>query len=96
VDNALKYAPDGTEITVLCERKDGAVVIVVRDQGPGVPEEEFERVKERFYRLDKSRSTPGTGLGLSLVNAVMQLHQGHFILENAQPGLRAMLVFPKL
>jgi signal transduction histidine kinase len=94
VDNALKYAPEGTEIKVSCERRDGETVIAVRDFGPGIPPEERERVKERFYRLDKSRSTPGTGLGLSLVDAVMQLHRGRFVLENASPGLRAMLVFP--
>jgi signal transduction histidine kinase len=94
VDNALKYSPEHTEILVSCTAQEKGVEICVRDQGPGIPEEEYERVKERFYRLDKSRSTPGTGLGLSLVNAVMHLHRGRFWLENAQPGLRANLLFP--
>lgn len=94
VDNALKYSPERTEIRVSCHAVEHRIAIVVRDQGPGIPAEERERVKERFYRLDKSRSTPGTGLGLSLVDAVMHLHRGRFVLEDGEPGLKASLFFP--
>jgi signal transduction histidine kinase len=70
------------------------VVITVSDQGPGIPAEERSRATERFYRGETARSTPGSGLGLSLVLAVARLHGGSLRLEDNRPGLRAILSLP--
>lgn len=100
VENALKYGspPDGSgrtgEIELRVRRKDGQIELSVADRGPGIPEEERERVLERFVRLDRSRAKPGFGLGLSLVNAVTRLHGGTLRLEDNAPGLRVVLVLP--
>ena len=67
---------------------------MVADDGPGIPEAERQRVFERFVRLDRSRSTPGSGLGLSLVAAVAELHGITPCLADNQPGLRVTLEFP--
>jgi hypothetical protein len=69
--------------------------IVVADDGPGIPEEEWDKARERFYRLDRSRSTPGAGLGLSLVSVVAQRHGGELKFEDDRPGLRAILLLPR-
>jgi len=68
--------------------------IEVADTGPGVPQERREQVFDRFFRLEGSRSTPGNGLGLSLVRAVAKLHGGEVHLDDNNPGLRAVLVLP--
>lgn len=97
IDNALKYAaPSGTEsiVTVGLEAVAGRCRLSVADNGPGIPEDMRERVLERFFRLDESRSKPGTGLGLSLVQAIARLHGGHLSLEDAGPGLKVTLDFP--
>jgi signal transduction histidine kinase len=70
------------------------VLIAVEDEGPGIPLEEREKATDRFYRGESARSTPGSGLGLSLVLAVAQLHGGTFRLEDNRPGLRAILSLP--
>jgi signal transduction histidine kinase len=93
VDNALKHAP-GASIEISLARANGAAEIRVADNGPGIPPEERERVRERFYRLDRSRTTPGAGLGLSLVSAVAARHGGELRFEDNRPGLRAVLRIP--
>jgi signal transduction histidine kinase len=93
IDNALKFAPQNGRIAVATARRpDGAVEIVVSDDGPGIPEAEKPRVSQRFYRGDASRGTPGAGLGLSLVEGVAKLHGGALELADNGPGLRAALV----
>ncbi len=94
VDNAIKHTPGGGRIEISLAGDRGAA-IVVADDGPGIPPEEREKVRERFYRLDRSRTTPGAGLGLSLVSAVAARHGGEFRLEDNEPGLRAMLLLPR-
>ena len=93
--NAARYAgPDATvTLDVLC----GAAVakIVVADNGPGVPEEHRDRVKDRFVRLDQARGGSGSGLGLSIVAAAAKLHGGELRLEDNRPGLRAVLTIAK-
>jgi len=92
IDNALKFAPDNGTIEVAVQRRhDGAVEIVVTDNGPGIGDAEKARVVERFYRGDASRGTPGVGLGLSLVQAVAKLHGNALELSDHKPGLRVVL-----
>jgi len=76
LDNALKYTPSGGRVWLEASRRDGGVQITVRDTGPGIPAEELPHIWERLYRGDRSRSTPGLGLGLSLVQAIVQAHGG--------------------
>lgn len=78
IDNAIRYSPSGTRVGIGVREKDDMALISVTDQGPGIPEEERDRVFERFYRVDtaRSRQTGGTGLGLSIVKHVMQQHGG--------------------
>ena len=95
VDNAIKYSRTGGTygpITVAVHSTgSGAAEIVVGDHGPGIPEADRGRVLKRFVRLEKSRSMPGTGLGLSLVAAVARLHDGLIRLEDNAPGLRVVM-----
>lgn len=94
VDNAIKYTPEGGRIDLTAAVVEDHVELSVRDSGPGIPAELRDKAVERFVRLDPSRSTPGTGLGLSLVVAIARLHGGQLRLEDADPGLRATLVLP--
>ena len=97
VDNAIKYTPDGGVIRVSAEPAAGTVRIAVADNGPGIPEAERDKAFQRFYRLEASRGLlPGNGLGLSLVAAVVNLHQGSIQLEDNNPGLRVVVRMPGL
>jgi signal transduction histidine kinase len=92
IDNALKYAQENGVIKVEARRAgETAIDVSVADDGPGIPDDEKPKVSKRFYRGDASRGTPGVGLGLSLVNAVAELHDGALILTDNSPGLRATL-----
>ena len=93
LDNAMKYTPEGGAVTLHVTSDDDAVTVVVADSGPGVPPEEREAVLRRFYRLEPARSTPGSGLGLSLVAAVAELHEATLELEDNAPGLLVRLRF---
>jgi signal transduction histidine kinase len=96
----MKYGPSGNEGRVTIElsgsRRGNTAVIAVNDRGPGIPQADRGRVLERFVRLDDSRSKPGNGLGLSLVASVVKLHGGHFHLDDAGPGLAAVIELPLL
>lgn len=97
IDNALKYGAGdaaGTDISVSVESVGSEIAIEVADRGRGIPEAERERVKQRFVRLEPSRTRPGSGLGLSLVSGIMKLHRGRLELTGNAPGLRARLVLP--
>jgi signal transduction histidine kinase len=95
LDNALKHTPAGGRITLGAGTgPDGRPEITVADTGPGIPAEARGRVLERFARLDSSRSTEGSGLGLSLVAATARLHDADLVLEDNDPGLRVRLRFP--
>jgi signal transduction histidine kinase len=95
VDNAIKYTPPGGHVTVRPATGFQGVDVSVADSGPGIPAEERHRVVERFVRLEASRHSPGTGLGLALVQAVAHFHNAELILEDNAPGLRAILRFPR-
>ena len=103
LDNAVKYTPSGGAVALrLRQTADGLIEFSVTDTGPGVPEADRERVVQRFVRLDNSRTLPGSGLGLSLVQAISDIHNGLFRIEEGPglvdgehgPGLRASLSFP--
>ncbi len=96
LDNAVKYAPPGGRIVLALRATSGGPEISVADNGPGIPVHERERVLERFVRLDASRTTPGSGLGLSLVAAIAQMHGASLRLEDNDPGLVAMIRFRPL
>lgn len=94
VENALRHTPAGTRIGVRLSRApDAGHCLSVEDDGPGVGAEDLPRLVNRFYRGERSRTTPGNGLGLSLVAAVAELHGAILHLENVAPGLRASLRF---
>ncbi len=96
LDNAIKYAPPAGHIDVVLHCAADAVSVEFRDDGPGIAESERERVFERFYRVEASRSGyPGNGLGLSLVRAVCRLHGGSIELGDAAPGLRVVVRLPR-
>jgi signal transduction histidine kinase len=91
VDNAVKFSPEGGSVRLSATLEARRVLLTVTDGGPGIPEEDRARATERFYRGDTARGTPGSGLGLALVQAVAYLHGGVLRLEDARPGLRAVL-----
>jgi signal transduction histidine kinase len=93
VDNAVKFSPDGGTVRLVA-LVTATVLITVEDQGPGIPLADREKATDRFYRGESARSTPGSGLGLSLVLAVAHLHGGTLRLEDNRPGLRAILSLP--
>ncbi|HEX4157635.1 MAG TPA: HAMP domain-containing sensor histidine kinase [Rhizomicrobium sp.] len=94
LDNAIKYTPAGGRVTVALEHTPAGIALHVADSGPGIPNEDHARVLQRFVRLEASRHSPGTGLGLSLVAAVARLHDAKLELSDNRPGLRATLLFP--
>lgn len=95
IENALNHTPTGTQIIVRLSQTQSHVDLSVTDSGPGIPEDQRELVLRRLYRLDRSRSTLGIGLGLSLVTSIAQVHGAKFWLEDAKSGLRATLRFEK-
>jgi signal transduction histidine kinase len=94
LDNAIKHSLAGGKIGLTAKSANGGVEIAVADNGPGIPAAERVNVTRRYYRLERSRGTPGSGLGLSLVAAVVKLHGGTLALEDNQPGLRAVMRLP--
>ncbi|HEY3639087.1 MAG TPA: HAMP domain-containing sensor histidine kinase [Rhizomicrobium sp.] len=94
LDNAIKYTPQGGRVSVALEHTPAGIALNVADSGPGIPAEDRGRVLDRFVRLEASRHSPGTGLGLSLVAAVARLHDARLELGDNHPGLKATLLFP--
>jgi signal transduction histidine kinase len=86
IENALKYTPAGGAVLVTAGQHGDTIRLSVTDSGPGIPKAARERVFDRFYRLESSRTTPGNGLGLSLVKAVVGLHGGSIGLSEAPTG----------
>jgi signal transduction histidine kinase len=96
LDNAIKHTPEGTAIRVTAERRGEHIAVSVVDEGSGIPAEDRARVFRRFYRREQSRTTPGSGLGLSLASAIAELHGATIVLDDNKPGLRAEVEFPAL
>lgn len=102
IDNAIKYTPEGGAVMLRARRRsNGEVEYSITDTGPGVPDEDRDRVVQRFVRLENSRTEPGSGLGLSLVAAVAEAHRGRIQLDEGPgavdgygPGLRVAFILP--
>ena len=94
VDNALMHSPAGATVEVTSSRRDRSLVLEVADRGPGIPSTDREKVFERFYRGDPSRSGPGTGLGLSIARWIATAHGGTITLHDNHPGVRAVVTLP--
>lgn len=94
LDNALKYSPEQGQIHIQLQQPAlNCIELNIRDSGPGIPDDLKDKVFQRFYRMEKSRTTPGNGLGLSLVRAVCDLHNIEIQLRNCAPGTEVRLLF---
>jgi signal transduction histidine kinase len=91
IDNALKYAPAGLPITLRAYNRQGFSYLAVEDRGAGIPAQLSAKAIERFQRLDTSGNTPGNGLGLTMIQAIAELHGGQLMLEDNHPGLSAII-----
>ena len=94
LDNAIKYGRNHGEVTIETTNTNGRHTVCVADNGPGIPAKEYSDVLKRFYRLERSRHTPGNGLGLSLVSAIANIHGARIEMSDNSPGLRVQLSFP--
>lgn len=92
LDNAVKFTPTDGTVRVKLRRNDNGITIEISDSGAGITEEDKAKIFNRFYRGEKCRSTSGTGLGLSLVSAVITLHGGEITVENTNPGLKIITI----
>jgi len=95
LENAMKHSPTGASVSLRTSQSPGAIAVAVIDSGPGIPVADRTRVFKRFYRLERSRSTPGSGLGLSLAAAIAAVHQASIELTDNNPGLRVTLRFSR-
>lgn len=95
LDNAIKYTPEQGKVQIRTYREARQWHLEICDNGPGIPSKEHEKVLQRFYRLDQSRTTPGSGLGLSLVFAVLKLHEMSLSFADNNPGLRVRVTLTK-
>jgi two-component system, OmpR family, sensor histidine kinase CpxA len=89
IRNAIRYAPEGSAVDVKMHRTGSRASVIVRDRGPGVPNESLQRIFDPFFRVDtdRDRSSGGVGLGLSITKRALELHHGSIKAENAAPGL---------
>jgi signal transduction histidine kinase len=96
VRNAIRHAPEGTDIEVGLERNGSTATVVVRDHGPGVPEEALGSIFEPFSRVEghRSRNSGGAGLGLAIARRAVDLHRGRISARNAHPGLEVAIELP--
>ncbi|HEY5141780.1 MAG TPA: HAMP domain-containing sensor histidine kinase, partial [Methylococcales bacterium] len=91
LDNAILHTPENTQINVSLQSSGTQTEFIVADNGPGIPDAYRQKVFQRFYRLEQSRTTPGNGLGLSIVAAIADLHEGTLSLFANKPGLKIVL-----
>jgi signal transduction histidine kinase len=96
--NGIRYSPEKSTIDVFITKDDSAANIVLRDYGPGVPEDALTRIFDPFFRVEEARdaSSGGSGLGLSIAKRAIQVHHGRITAENALPGLRVRIAIPLL
>ena len=96
VSNVVRYVPKGGKIILKLEDRGSQIIASVIDNGPGIPAHEREKVFQRLYRMDQSRMTPGSGLGLSLVAAIVSLHGAKIRLLDNEPGLNVEIAFNRI
>lgn len=96
IDNAIKFSDTGATVHVRGSRDGETVTLTIADHGPGIPEDMRKKVFEKFYRLEQSRHSKGNGLGLSLVAAILRIHNAEIALADNAPGLKITLTFPAL
>jgi signal transduction histidine kinase len=96
IENAIRHTPAGTRIRIGLAVEGSTAVALIEDNGPGIPPGEQDKIFRRFYRLTSSRSTPGNGLGLALVAAIVNLHNAKIELNDGRPGLRFQTLFERL
>jgi signal transduction histidine kinase len=94
VDNAIRHSNPGGRVVIAAFPDEGRVIVEIRDSGPGIPMEMWDKVFQRFFRLERSRTTPGTGLGLSLVAAVAKIHHSHLRFMAHRSGFSVRLTMP--
>ncbi|MEK3764387.1 sensor histidine kinase [Solibacillus sp. FSL K6-4121] len=95
LSNAIRYSEDKGKIIVTCSKKDDDIIVVIQDYGIGIPEEALEKVKERFYRVDPSRSSQSSGLGLAIVTEIVKRHKGQFnIKSELGKGTKVEIILP--
>jgi signal transduction histidine kinase len=94
IENSINHGNEAPLISITIKDDDGGLQLIVADDGPGIPDDELSKVQERFYRVDKSRSSKGSGLGLALVTAIVNLHGGKIKLSGNNPGLVVQIDFP--
>jgi len=95
LDNAGKYTPSGTVIQIAAEASRGQLLVIVSDNGPGVPEGQREAIFEKFTRGSRESATPGVGLGLAISRAIVEAHRGKiWVEENPGGGARFCLTLP--
>jgi signal transduction histidine kinase len=94
VDNAIKYTPKGGDIAVMLTSDGQSAILTVSDNGPGIPAAFHHKVTDKFFRMEQSRSSPGNGLGLSLVQAAVKLHKGELGFADNAPGLIIAIRLP--
>ena len=94
LDNALNYVPRGGHVRCSVEETTGVIRIRIADDGPGIPADFQPKAFDRFSRMEASRTSPGSGLGLSLVRAIVHLHDGNVSIEDGRPGLVVTLELP--
>jgi signal transduction histidine kinase len=87
IENAIRHSPEGARIKLAIRMQQSGPCVEISDTGPGISPGDRERVFERFYRCDRSRSTPGNGLGLALVRSIAELHGATVTLSDNAPGL---------
>lgn len=92
LDNAVKFTPKDGQVSLALHKNNNHIYVEIADTGIGVPDDEKDKIFNRFYRSEKSRSSSGTGLGLSLVSAVIALHNGNIQVENTDPGLKIVTI----
>jgi two-component system sensor histidine kinase CpxA len=96
VRNAIRHAPEGTAVEIELERRDGVASLMIRDRGPGVPDDRLEAIFQPFFRVepDRSRTSGGVGLGLAIARRAVVLHRGRISARNAGPGLAVSIELP--
>lgn len=96
LDNAIKFSPENSCISVKLKKLNDQVELCIEDQGIGIANSEKDKVFNRFYRAELSRTSPGNGLGLSLVSAIIELHRGKIFLKDGRVGLLVQVVLPRM